>query len=88
MTISVIFSVSVFFRSDIINLARGNRAVLLASIRFLFSSMMIYGAVIFNYGTAARYRFPFLLLFVLFADRMTIAPAKKPKLDKTAKKTS
>jgi hypothetical protein len=55
---------------------------------FLFSSMMIYGAVIFNYGTAARYRFPFLLLFVLFADRMTIAPAKKPKLDKTAKKTS
>lgn len=42
---------------------------------FFFSSMMIYGAVIFNFGTAARYRFPFILLFVIFACRMTIAPA-------------
>ena len=44
-----------------------------------------HGAVIFNYGTAARYRFPFLLLFVLFADGMTIAPLRNP-FDKTAKK--
>jgi hypothetical protein len=35
---------------------------------FMLSSMMIYGAVVFNYGTAARYRFPFVLLFSLFAS--------------------
>lgn len=44
---------------------------------FLVSSMMIYGAVVFNYGTAARYRFPFVLLFILFADRLTVSPPKK-----------
>lgn len=46
---------------------------------FMFSSMMIYGAVIFNFGTAARYRFPFVLLFVLFADRFTLPREKDPK---------
>lgn len=44
---------------------------------FLVSSMMIYGAVVFNYGTAARYRFPFVLLFILFADRLTVPMPKK-----------
>ena len=44
---------------------------------FMLSSMMIYGAVVFNYGTAARYRFPFVLLFILFADRLTMPPLKK-----------
>ncbi|AQR65716.1 hypothetical protein BXU06_12140 [Aquaspirillum sp. LM1] len=44
---------------------------------FMVSSMMIYGAVVFNYGTAARYRFPFVLLFILFADRLTLPPKQK-----------
>ncbi len=44
---------------------------------FFFSSVMIYGAVVFNYGTAARYRFPFVLLFILFADRLTVAKTKE-----------
>jgi hypothetical protein len=43
---------------------------------FLVSSMVIYGAVVFNYGTAARYRFPFVLLFIIFADRLTQSPKK------------
>ena len=30
------------------------------------SSMSIYGLVVFNYGTAARYRFPFVLIYVIF----------------------
>lgn len=38
---------------------------------FFVSSMAIYGAVISNYGTAARYRFAFILLFILFAERLT-----------------
>jgi hypothetical protein len=32
----------------------------------LLSSMSIYGLVVFNYGTAARYRFPFILIYVVF----------------------
>lgn len=32
----------------------------------LVSSMSIYGLVVFNYGTAARYRFPFILIYVIF----------------------
>lgn len=33
---------------------------------FLFIALSIYGLVVFNYGTAARYRFPFILIFVIF----------------------
>lgn len=33
---------------------------------FLFFSFSIYGLVVFNYGTAARYRFPFVLITVVF----------------------
>jgi hypothetical protein len=44
---------------------------------FVVASLAIYGVVVFNYGTAARYRFPFVLIFVLFADRMTLPPVKK-----------
>lgn len=29
-------------------------------------SLSIYGLVVFNYGTAARYRFPFVLIYVIF----------------------
>lgn len=29
-------------------------------------SLSIYGLVVFNYGTAARYRFPFILIYVIF----------------------
>ena len=33
---------------------------------FMAISMSIYGLVVFNYGTAARYRYPFIIIYVLF----------------------
>lgn len=33
---------------------------------FLAFSMSIYGLVVFNYGTAVRYRYPFVVIYVLF----------------------
>lgn len=33
---------------------------------FLVFSMSIYGLVVFNYGTAARYRYPFVMIYTLF----------------------
>jgi len=33
---------------------------------FLAFSMSIYGLVVFNYGTAVRYRYPFIIIYVLF----------------------
>lgn len=33
---------------------------------FLAFSMSVYGLVVFNYGTAVRYRYPFLIVYVLF----------------------
>ena len=31
-----------------------------------FASLSIYGLVVFNYGTAARYRFPFIAMYVVY----------------------
>ena len=33
---------------------------------FMIFALSIYGLVVFNYGTAARYRYPFIVVFVLF----------------------
>jgi len=33
---------------------------------FLAFSMSIYGLVVFNYGTAVRYRYPFIIIYVIF----------------------
>lgn len=33
---------------------------------FLALSMSVYGLVVFNYGTAVRYRYPFVMIYVLF----------------------
>lgn len=33
---------------------------------FLVFSMSVYGLVVFNYGTAARYRYPFIMIYLLF----------------------
>jgi len=33
---------------------------------FMAFALSIYGLVVFNYGTAARYRYPFIIIFVLF----------------------
>jgi len=33
---------------------------------FFLISMSIYGLVVFNYGTSARYRFPFIVIYVIF----------------------
>ena len=33
---------------------------------FMILAMSIYGLVVFNYGTAVRYRYPFVVIYVLF----------------------
>ena len=33
---------------------------------FMALSMSVYGLVVFNYGTAVRYRYPFVMIYVLF----------------------
>jgi hypothetical protein len=33
---------------------------------FLIFSLTIYGLVVFNFGTAARYRFPFIVIYIIF----------------------
>lgn len=33
---------------------------------FMTFSMSVYGLVVFNYGTAVRYRYPFVMIYVLF----------------------
>lgn len=33
---------------------------------YLALSMSVYGLVVFNYGTAVRYRYPFVMIYVLF----------------------
>ncbi|WP_280564782.1 hypothetical protein [Chromohalobacter sp. 48-RD10] len=33
---------------------------------FMALALSVYGLVVFNYGTAARYRYPFVVMFVLF----------------------
>lgn len=33
---------------------------------FMVFALSVYGLVVFNYGTAARYRYPFVVIFVLF----------------------
>lgn len=35
---------------------------------FLSVSFVVYGLVVFNFGTAVRYRFPFIVLFFIFAS--------------------
>ncbi|QEA40054.1 hypothetical protein FGL86_13850 [Pistricoccus aurantiacus] len=42
-----------------------NREKTLFWILFLLGAFTIYGLVVFNYGTAARYRFPFLVVYVV-----------------------
>lgn len=37
---------------------------------YLFVSMAIYGIVVFNFGTAARYKYTFILIFVIFAMKL------------------
>lgn len=50
-------------------------------ILFLGFSMSIYGLVVFNYGTAVRYRYPFVVIYVLFvcADCNIQQLLSKPK---------
>lgn len=51
---------------------------------FLAFSMSIYGLVVFNYGTAVRYRYPFVIIYVLFVcadcDIKELFPKKKKPL--------
>ena len=35
-------------------------------ILFMIFALSIYGLVVFNYGTAARYRYPFIVIYVIF----------------------
>lgn len=44
---------------------RINKMIAVKWMIFLIISFAIYGLVIFNFGTAARYKFPFLIVFVV-----------------------
>jgi hypothetical protein len=44
---------------------RVNRVIFFKWASFLFICFSVYGFVVFNYGTAVRYKFPFLLIVVL-----------------------
>ncbi len=46
---------------------------------YFFIAMMVYGLVIFNYGTAARYRFTFELIFILFSMSILYKNREKTK---------
>lgn len=35
---------------------------------FLILSMSIYGLVVFNFGTSARYRYPFIVIYIIFIN--------------------
>lgn len=37
---------------------------------YLIISMTIYGIVVFNFGTAARYKYTFILIFIIFAYKL------------------
>ena len=50
---------------------------------YLFIAMMIYGLIVSNYGAAARYRFTFELIFIIFS--MSILYKNKIKSDKPYK---
>lgn len=51
---------------------------------YLALSMSVYGLVVFNYGTAVRYRYPLVMIYVLFV----CADCNIHKLFPKAKKTS
>jgi hypothetical protein len=42
-----------------------NRIIAFKWFIFLFSALTIYGLVVFNYGTAVRYKFPFILMITV-----------------------
>jgi len=48
---------------------------------FMALSMSVYGLVVFNYGTAVRYRYPFFMIYVLFVcadcEINTLSPNKE-----------
>ena len=48
---------------------------------FMALSMSVYGLVVFNYGTAVRYRYPFVMIYVLFVcadcEIRTLLPNKE-----------
>lgn len=54
---------------------------------FLALSMSVYGLVVFNYGTAVRYRYPFVMIYVLFicadCNIIRLFPKKKIILDRS-----
>lgn len=54
----------VFFFSKVYKI---DSTIVFKWILFLFISMTVYGLVVFNYGTAVRYRFPFIVMVVIGA---------------------
>lgn len=45
---------------------KNNPKKLMFWLLFMALALTVYGLVVFNYGTAARYRYPFIAIFVLF----------------------
>lgn len=50
---------------------------------FLVFGMSIYGLVVFNYGTAVRYRYPFVIIYVLFVCADCNIQKLLPKAEKS-----
>ena len=59
------FIVTIFIIFLFIKAFKINRSLALKWLAFLIISFAIYGLVVSNFGTAARYRFPFILTFVI-----------------------
>ena len=42
-----------------------NRNITIKYLLILFLGLTVYGLIVFNYGALARYKFPFIVLYVL-----------------------
>ena len=48
-----------------LKVSKVNKMIALKWLLYLIAAFSIYGLVIFNYGTAVRYKFPFVLIIVI-----------------------
>lgn len=46
---------------------------------YFFIAMAIYGIVVFNFGTAARYKYTFIVIFVIFSFKLIYEHQKREK---------
>ena len=56
----LIFLIFIFFKAS-----KVDKNIALKWLLYLIAAFSVYGLVIFNYGTAVRYKFPFVLIIVI-----------------------